>query len=131
MGYNTGIMILNDAWGDIENNLEEWWNNLNQIHNTPCDKGYVSFSAGCHGNASSLFHNSHADYTGVYCIGGNFVSKLGDFYGSDHRDSLKVLRQLAANLGYTLIPTEDIKRQNDTLKQLVSKVEALRDMTGS
>ena len=115
MGYNTGILILNDAIGDLNNpeTRTDWIKAINAaMHRMPpinIARCYIDVPIGNHVNGSSVFHMAHADEVGVYAIGGNFVSRLGLLGNVNHhrpQDQLEILRFLANQMGYKLVPME-------------------------
>lgn len=107
MGWNTGVIILNDAMGQITKNPNEFVENLNEAMSLyHRDNKYLDIQAGNHCNAASVFHQSHADSVGVYSIGGNCASKMMEIYnGGRHTtedDKLKLLKKMAFEMGYQL-----------------------------
>lgn len=108
MGWNTGVIILNDALGQIEDHPEEFVQNLRQAIGEYLRYGgkSVDIAVGGHVNAAAVFHQSHADNTGVYAIGGNHATRLLETYngGRHHSDEDKValLKQLAEEMGYNI-----------------------------
>lgn len=107
MGFNTGVLILNDALNGVQENPQQFANNFmrafgkfQQTH-APAD-----FAIGNHVNGGTVFHMAHADVTGVYAIGGNHTSKLSTAYnGGKHykdEDKVKLLKQLADEMGYSI-----------------------------
>lgn len=109
MGWNTAVVILNDAIGEIESHPEEFVRNLLQAigKNTISHKS-EDIPVGNHANAAAVFHQAHADSTGVYAIGGNHASNLMEVYnGGKHHydeDKIKLLQQLAEKMGFNLTP---------------------------
>lgn len=108
MGWNTGVIILNDALGTIEDHPEEFVRNLRRaMGDYLSTRGEpVDIAVGGHVNAASVFHQSHADTTGVFAIGGNHATRLMETYnGGRHHtdeDKLKLLKQLADEMGYNI-----------------------------
>lgn len=90
MGWNTGVIILNDALHSIEENPEEFTRNLIQAIRDFRGES-VNVAVGGHVNAAAVFHQSHADNTGVYALGGNHASRLVEVYngGKHHTDAEK------------------------------------------
>jgi hypothetical protein len=123
MGWNTGVIILNDAMGQITKHPNEFVENLNEaISLYHRDNACLDIRVGNHGNAASVFHQSHADSVGVYSIGGNCASKMmetqwlqiqegsGRHFECYHNggrhtredDKLGLLKQMADEMGYRL-----------------------------
>lgn len=117
MGWNSGVLILNDAFHDIDENLQEWWDQVRlQIQGGSLSslKAQTPIKAGNHYNSSYVFHCEHMDTVGVYAIGGNEATLLG--FTRDPREGfhtydakLKLLKDLAEQFDYRLVP----KRQVD------------------
>jgi len=116
MGHNTAVLILNDAIHGVQedpkafaDNLMRAWG-LFQRTGNPTD-----FAIGNHVNGGTVFHEAHADVTGVYAIGGNHTSKLFTVYnGGNHHtddDRVKLLKELAAEMGYTITKKRKTKRK--------------------
>jgi hypothetical protein len=100
MGYNTGIIILNDA-----------------VHSLPEDKEFgrklhdailafshrrIDVAIGCHVNACQVICQEHADVEMIVGIGGNSGRILGSggCYNSQHM----LLHRLAEQHGFKLVP---------------------------
>lgn len=110
MGWNTGVLLLNDALHEIKENPAAFANNLLRAID---DFGYVKrptvdFVVGRHGNGGTVFHKAHADSLGVYAIGGNCTTQLlssgmrGDYHRTED-DQVAILVSLAAKHGYKLV----------------------------
>lgn len=82
MGFNTTILILNDAISEIDKDPAGWWEKtrrqlqLNEEHNR--DYGF-----GNHGNGFRVIANSHADVVNVIAVGGNYATVLGTVYNGN------------------------------------------------
>jgi len=109
MGHNTAVLLLNDAIHGVQEDpkgftdaLMDAWHKFQRNHGNPTD-----FPVGNHGNGGTVFHESHADVTSVYAVGGNHTSKLytthngGKHYTDEER--LKLLKELAAEMGYNIV----------------------------
>lgn len=115
MGWNTGVIILNDALHEIEKNPDEFVNGRRGLREAMGEfmsggrgqRNYVDISVGGHANAASVFHQSHADEVGVYSIGGNCAKKIGKVYNGGRHcsedDQLALLHVIADNMGYKLV----------------------------
>lgn len=70
MGYNTTVVVLNDAIGDIEND-PEFGKKLAQAIKAfrPHVSNYVS--AGCHVNAAQVIESHHSSCDVIVSVGGN------------------------------------------------------------
>jgi len=121
MGWNTGVVILNDALNDIERYPEEFVSELMKSMRSFLNQGGkpVDVSVNGHVNAASVFHQSHADETGVFAIGGNHATRLLKIYnGGNHHtdaDKLSLLKSLANEMGYNISKKPD-KTKNKELE---------------
>lgn len=105
MGYNSAILIHNDAMGCLDDQqvLQTWWQNM---HSAIQSRNLIDVSIAYNANGSSLFHMDHADYTGIYAIGGNYTTQLGSRLGYSHHtqeNKLEILKELAKDMGYRLV----------------------------
>lgn len=108
MGYNTGVLILNDAVGAAQKDPQKFAENLLQAlseHSLRPNEP-VDFAIGNNVNGGTIFYQQHADITGVVAIGGNCTSELLTTYngGRHHTPEYqeRLLRELADKLGYRL-----------------------------
>lgn len=103
MGFNTTVLILNDAFDQIEKHPEQFVDQLSQhvkggkVYRHPMSslrevgEEAQSFAVGNHGNAASVIEVQHADFTQVILAGGNHATLLGEVpYAPHHtRDGVK------------------------------------------
>lgn len=103
MGFNSTVIVLNDALNDIESD-PEFGRKLALAILTVSRGDAVDVSAGCHGNAATVIETHHADTNAIVAVGGNCGTVLGHAYGTHHedKDNLAILKQLADRLGYSL-----------------------------
>lgn len=107
MGYNTGLLLLNDAidgvWKDPVRFAEHFRNAFSTYGRS---NDSMDFPIGNHANGGRVFHMAHADVTGVYAIGGNHTSRLCSVHnGGRHyheAEQIQLLRDIADNLGYRI-----------------------------
>ena len=107
MGFNTGVLLLNDAIGNIEKDPVDFQKNLFRaiFHDFRKNDTPVDFAIGNHVNGGTVFHMRHADSTGIYALGGNYVTLLGNHWSYSHHTpeaKLAILKELADQMGYTL-----------------------------
>jgi hypothetical protein len=69
MGFNTTVVILNDALRDIAGDLE-FGRRLRDAIQSYSGKP-ITVSAGHHGNAALVVETHHADYDVLVKVGGN------------------------------------------------------------
>lgn len=103
MGYNTTIVIRNDALGQIESDPLFGASLARAISQLSHSRGPVEIPAGQHGNAAQAIETHHADVTTVITVGGNFGKKQAETYGSCHHEDrelqLRLLNAWAQALG--------------------------------
>jgi len=117
MGYNSLVMICNDALGAINKDPEGFAKKL-YIYiggGVGAEKPY-DFGHGGHLNGFQIVWNSHADVTGVVGVGGNHASVIASIgVGGDNRHDLpegqiKILQEVARKFGYHLVKNSSLKR---------------------
>ena len=109
MGYNTTVVVLNDALNDIRgdkefgNKLVEAISGLSLGINEKTGRPYRSqdVSAGMHGNAARVIEQHHADRHAIVAVGGNTGTVLGHAF-CDQDQKLAIIKQLAESMGYSL-----------------------------
>jgi hypothetical protein len=100
MGFNTTLLILNDAMGEIDKDPAGWWQKTQrQLYEPP----NTDYGFGHHGNGFRVVANSHADMVNVIAVGGNYASILGTIYNGNHghhevADQLRILREVEAKI---------------------------------
>lgn len=117
MGYNTAVLILNDAIDMIAKD-PKFGERLYEAVNTAYRGKQVDVPAhsydadgnvrGIHCNAATVVESHHADGTTIVAFGQNCATKLDELYyitnGHHSEDGkLDIVRQLADNLGYRLV----------------------------
>lgn len=112
MGFNTGLLLLNDALSFLDEPSVRtvFFSNLLASLNDAARFGSrINIPIGSHANGATIFHMQHADVTSVYAIGGNttlplhdnFLPELSKAWSLEDRDHrLVILQTLAAEIGY-------------------------------
>lgn len=101
MGFNTSVVILNDGLGDIVNNPERF---VRELLDAIRGFGYVNhpYITG----DTKVISVTHADTKVIISVGGNCGDTLGMVHGvrndGTHESRLEMIRQVAADLGYSL-----------------------------
>lgn len=113
MGYNSGLVIMNDSLHEIaENPLQFTEGVVRTIHTSrgPLSLGRsVDIAVRGHVNAATLFHMAHADEHKVFVVGGNGAMAIpgGLAHIRNHQDpnetNLALIRQMADKAGYRLV----------------------------
>jgi hypothetical protein len=106
MGYNTTIVVMNDALDYIKRDFRFGKTLAEQISEHYRDpNGYVDVPAGGHVNAASVIAQHHADVTSVVAVGGNHGTVIGCTRHASHHlqeNQVLILKELAHQLGYDL-----------------------------
>lgn len=104
MGFNTTVIVLNDALDDIERDPEFGKKLSRAIQHMSISDRPVDVTASNHCNAASVIETHHADGTVIVAIGQNTGDVVGRCYyiPYDETRKEKIVRQLADQLGFTL-----------------------------
>lgn len=102
MGFQTTIVILNDAAHEIPNDKDfprKLYEAILMMAGTHRDR--LDVSIGCHVNACQVIAQEHADINVIIASGGNSgrIIGHGSCYNSDHT----LLRRLAKQHGFRLV----------------------------
>lgn len=109
MGFNTSVIVLNDALGQIEEEKEfgkRIARAVNQLSLHTHSVHGIDIPAGNHANAATVVETHHADRTTLLAFGGNCVSQLYATYGWKHQDEdfrIRLLKEFADSLGYNIV----------------------------
>jgi len=107
MGFNTSVIVLNDALHEIENDKDFGKKLGKAVRKLSLPHTYgIDISSGNHANVATVIETHHADYTSLLACGGNCVSVLGEIYGYRHNTEsvqVQLLAMLADNLGYKVV----------------------------
>ena len=103
MGWNTTVLVLNDALEQISKDKDFGSNLSKAISECSCYGKKVDISAGYHCNAATVIESHHMDETSVIAVGGNTGINLGTYfpYGKETFE-IRVLRELANKYGFEL-----------------------------
>jgi hypothetical protein len=123
MGFNTTVVVLNDALGEIENDPKFGQRLASAVKELSVRKGRIDVPAGNHANAASVVETHHASENAVVVVGGNFGSVLGNVYAGNsivvarhHEEAgqVEILKSLAEKFGYRLskIPNKKPERRS-------------------
>lgn len=100
MGYNSTIVICNDAWSSIDKDPAGWWAKTKEELSKAADGAPREYGFGCNANGFWAAGNHHADNVSVFTVGGNMVTKLGEFHGRWRQDPEDILFMLGEIAGY-------------------------------
>ncbi len=102
MGFNTTVVVMNDALQDIQDDPDFGKKLVAAISKRIiCDKP-IGVSAGCHSNAATVIELHHADIQTIVAIGRNYGREIGYVSGWITPTTENVLKELARNLGYVI-----------------------------
>lgn len=105
MGFNTTVVVMNDALGAIERD-PDFGKKLSQAIAQVCvERDPVDVSAMGHCNAATVIETHHADQTAIVTVGGNYGTLQVYSWGHSHHtaeSAEKHLREWAEKLGFTL-----------------------------
>lgn len=109
MGYNSTIVVLNDALHMIEQDPDFGKKIGDAIRGLSLGRQqniYASTPQGGSSSAATAVETHHADGTAVVAVGGNCATVLGEtfstFHHGDEETQIRILQQLAEKHGYTL-----------------------------
>jgi hypothetical protein len=106
MGYNTTVIVMDDALAAIANDPEFGKNlAIACMDKFSQQTGMVPVIAGKHLNAASVVDTHHADQTAIIAVGGNCATVMAYHYDWRHHDpevQERILKTLADKLGYTV-----------------------------
>jgi hypothetical protein len=105
MGFNSTVVVLNDALSQIERDPDFGKNLARAImevsRGKPVDVASVSGNS-AHCNVATVIETHHADLYEVTAVGGNCGIRLGYTYYHEG-DKIKMLRDLALQHHYRLV----------------------------
>jgi len=109
MGFNTTMVIMNDALSTIRDDPqfgERLYDACVRVNQGPQDVAAHSTKGGIDYNAATVIETHHADGEAIVAVGGNYGTLIGmAYYVGDKgtkESQLKILEQLADNMGYSL-----------------------------
>ncbi len=108
MGYNTTVIVMNDALDAIKKDPmfgKTLADSVTKLvgQNGPIDvPAYSPSGRGVYVNAATAIETHHADIIKMIAVGGNFARDLGyvGFWNAKDED---LLRQLADSMGYRIV----------------------------
>ena len=112
MGYNTTVVVMNDALNQIAEDKDFGKNLADAIMMTNGRGGKYDVSSGGHCNAASVIESHHADGSIAVVVGGNMGEVLGyagtcrngnEYVKDETERKAKYFKELARNLGYRVV----------------------------
>lgn len=111
MGYNTSVVVINNALDQIAND-QNFGKNLAEAVRSLSGRApgtRIDVAAGNHCNAAHVVETHHADQTTIITVGGNLGLLRASAYGwTDTPETQKaLLAAWAEKLGYHLVKNKD------------------------
>lgn len=102
MGYNTTVVVMNDALHEIREDKDFGRKLYDAVTMLSLEVGKPQHvSAGCHGNAATAIEQHHASGHAIVAVGGNTGTVIGHAF-CDQDQKLAIIKQLAGSMGYTV-----------------------------
>jgi hypothetical protein len=96
MGYNTTVLVLNDALGEIARD-PEFGKKLAEAIGSAGDGDSKNIAAGSFANAAMVVESHHSSETSLVALGGNHATVIGySFQHTHHRKPevmIKILKE--------------------------------------
>lgn len=102
MGYNTTLVVLNDALHQIKEDKEFGAKVYSAALRVSGNLRPIDISAGMHCNAATVIETHHADTIKLIAVGGNYGQDLG-YHGNYRSTPEEILKSLADSMGYRLV----------------------------
>ena len=104
MGFNTVVMVLNDAADGLKDNPEVGTDILDAMMESQRGEA-VTFPIKNYCNGGMILPSQHADTVQVVAVGGNYMTPIANLYGAwrDMGNPEQLLRRLADQLGYRIV----------------------------
>ena len=105
MGWNTTIVVMNDALDQIKKDALFGSKLAAAVSKLSIQDGPIDISAGNHCNAAHAVEQHHADCTSIVTVGGNLGIKQMICGGWKHNEELtqiELCKRWAEKLGYRL-----------------------------
>lgn len=105
MGYNTSVIVLNDAISNIRKDKDFNQRFADAVSQKIMRDKPIDVSAGGHVNAVRIIETHHADIIRPIFVGGNIGNVIDNvhIYWNDNEPELTLLKQLANKLNYRII----------------------------
>ena len=103
MGYNSAIMICNDAMDQIDKDPVGWWQEAKRAIVSLRQKDNDGTFGFGNSNGFQAICCQHTDVTTIVAIGGNDATILSQTYGGEGMAEQELLTKLAEKHGYKLV----------------------------
>jgi len=105
MGYNSAIMICNDAMYQIDKDPAGWWQEAKRAIVSLRQKDNDGTFGFGNSNGFQAICCTDSSLTTFVTIGGNYATVLGYSYGGATQTEQDLMRTLAEKHGYKLVKT--------------------------
>lgn len=104
MGFNTALMILNDAADGLKDNPDVGTSIYNALLESQRGKP-VDFSIKSYANGGVVLPSHHADVVQLIAVGGNDMTPVVNLYGAwrEMSEPEELLRRFADQLGFRIV----------------------------
>lgn len=102
MGFNSTMVILNDALHQIKEDKEFGAKVYDAVTRMHGNKNPIDISAGFFTNAATVIESHHADMLKLIAVGGNYGQDLG-YCGFHNYTPEQMLKDMAKQMGYRLV----------------------------
>jgi hypothetical protein len=106
MGYNTALLILNDAADGLRTGGEVAHNIYSAMfHSRREGERATDFGIGSYPSGGSVLPSQHADHVQIVAVGGNYIKPVTTIWNGwrDMADDTKLLKAMADSMGYRLV----------------------------
>lgn len=117
MGYNTTLVVLNDALHEIRED-KDFGRKVYEAALTVSRGKRVDISIGGFANVATVIETHHADGIKLIAVGGNCGQDLG-YVGNYNATELDMLKALADKLGYSVSKKRQPKK--DPMSQVLNE----------
>jgi hypothetical protein len=102
MGYNTTVIVNNDALNEIRDDKNFGEKVYNAALGITNERKPIGVDSGCHCSAATVIETHHADRIKLIAVGGNYATDLGDV-GNYSATPEAMLKSFAESLGYRVV----------------------------
>lgn len=108
MGYQTGVMLLNDHLDGLKTDVgfgPRLYDAILESSRPEYREKGKSLPLGYCGNGAMVLSSQHADQVQMIAVGGNYMKRLGVLWGAwpNMQEPEKLLKELADQMGYRLV----------------------------
>lgn len=102
MGYNTTVVVMNDAVDSIKHDPEFGKHLAEAIMKNAGTNRHIDVSSGPNVNAATVIESHHADGLAIVAVGGNYGEVISNQWNCSNTNKEKILREMAREMGFVL-----------------------------